>query len=110
MAADNPINSVPPLSPAESVPAKTDIKTTSTKQNQTTARPEVSQDTVTSLSAAAKAALSRNDVIATDKVNEIMLAISQGKFEVKAEKVAKGLISSVVELLNTKKKKKKPTN
>jgi negative regulator of flagellin synthesis FlgM len=43
-------------------------------------------------------------VFATKKVEEIKLAISEGRFQVNAEKVADGLLETVKDLLNARKR------
>ena len=47
-------------------------------------------------------ATTSNSVFATSKVNEIKLAISQGRFQVNSAKVADGLLNSVHDLLNAR--------
>ncbi|WP_354330968.1 MULTISPECIES: flagellar biosynthesis anti-sigma factor FlgM [unclassified Undibacterium] len=42
-------------------------------------------------------------VFATKKVEEIKLAISEGRFQVNSEKVADGLLETVKDLLNSRK-------
>ncbi|MES2071568.1 MAG: flagellar biosynthesis anti-sigma factor FlgM [Pseudomonadota bacterium] len=43
-------------------------------------------------------------VFATKKVEEIKLAISEGRFQVNSEKVADGLLDTVKDLLNSRKR------
>jgi len=45
-----------------------------------------------------------SSVFATKKVEEIKLAISEGRFQVNSEKVADGLLESVKDLINSRKR------
>ncbi len=51
---------------------------------------------------AAQASSASSSVYATNKVNEIKQAISEGRFQVNSEKVADGLLNTVHELLNSR--------
>ena len=45
-----------------------------------------------------------SSVFATKKVEEIKLAISEGRFQVNSDKVADGLLESVKDLINSRKR------
>ncbi len=108
--------SSPPLQPAGSPPTKastgtTDISTTSnngTSSATTSASTPSTGSTVTTLSTistqlqAAQAATGPDAVFSTSKVNEIKLAISEGRFQVNSAKVADGLLDSVHDLLGSR--------
>jgi len=51
---------------------------------------------------AAQAATGPDAVFSTSKVNEIKLAISEGRFQVNSAKVADGLLDSVHDLLGSR--------
>ena len=116
----NPINTTPPSLPTTSPPVKpnagpagTDATTSganaaSNNAPSPAANPPVTSSTVTTISSistqlqAAQATSSSDSVFATSKVNEIKQAISEGRFQVNAHKVADGLLDSVNELLNSR--------
>lgn len=73
----------------------------STSAASTSSTPAVNVSSISSQLQAAQATTS-NSVFATSKVNEIKLAISQGRFQVNSAKVADGLLDSVHSLLNSR--------
>jgi len=109
-------DTTPPLQPASSPLTKanggaTNI-TTATNNGTSSATTSTSStttgSTVTNLSSistqlqAAQAATGTDAVFSTSKVNEIKLAISEGRFQVNSEKVADGLLDSVHDLLGSR--------
>jgi len=105
-----------PLQPAGSPLTKpntgpTDVSTTSnngTSSATTSTTSAVTSSSVTTLSTistqlqAAQAATGTDAVFSTSKVNEIKLAISEGRFQVNSAKVADGLLDSVHDLLGSR--------
>jgi len=108
--------SSPPLQPAGSPLTKgnsgaTEISTATnngTSSATTSTSNAATASTVTNLSSistqlqAAQAATGTDSVFSTSKVNEIKLAISEGRFQVNSEKVADGLLDSVHDLLGSR--------
>ncbi|CAN5849696.1 hypothetical protein BH11PSE12_BH11PSE12_10610 [soil metagenome] len=89
-----------PLSPAQTrteKPAeKTEVATTPSHNVQISALSTQLQ--------ALQSTQASSAVFATKKVEEIKLAISEGRFQVNAEKVADGLLETVKDLLNARKR------
>ena len=116
MTTINSATSSPPLQPAGAQLNKTNAATSdaTTSANTgagaaaTTAASTSGSSSVTSLSTistqlqAAQASTASDAVYSTSKVNEIKLAISEGRFQVNSEKVANGLLDSVHDLLGSR--------
>ena len=117
----NPINatstttvqpaSSPPVKPNSGAPAgdvATNASNAATTGSASGAGNAPTSSTVTTISTistqlqAAQATSSSDAVFSSNKVSEIKLAISEGRFQVNSEKVANGLLESVSELLNSR--------
>jgi negative regulator of flagellin synthesis FlgM len=116
MTTINNATSSPPIAPAGSPLAKpgsgaADVTTstnastsnaTNTAANATTGSSVTSLSTISTQLQAAQAATASDAVFSTSKVNEIKLAISEGRFQVNSEKVANALLDSVHDLLGSR--------
>ena len=108
--------SSPPLQPAGAALSRATTGTADVSTNAgngassaaTSASTAATSSSVTNLSSiatqlqAAQATTGTDAVFSTSKVNEIKLAISEGRFQVNSEKVADGLLDSVHDLLGSR--------
>lgn len=108
-----PVNSTPAIkpnigAPTNDVATSTNNATNAGAASGTATASATASSSVTTLSTistqlqAAQAASSSDAVFSTSKVNEIKLAISEGRFQVNSAKVADGLLDSVHDLLNSR--------
>ncbi|WP_394781055.1 flagellar biosynthesis anti-sigma factor FlgM [Undibacterium sp.] len=91
---------LPTSSPAQ---ARTD-KTADKAEVATTPSHSVQISNLSTQLQGVQSAQASNGVFATKKVDEIKQAISEGRFQVNSEKVADGLLDTVKDLLNSRKR------
>jgi len=86
-------------------PARADVaQDTTTVATPTPASTNVQLSPLSTQLQALQGTQASSSVFATKKVEEIKLAISEGRFQVNSDKVADGLLESVKDLINSRKR------